>query len=416
MQMHVGVGKTSLKFPQEYFPYENIVDGHDDIHMRLILIKQKTSFALIDVELPSVRPFSLIDELRDYAADQLDIPMHSVWFLVTHNMTAPHVPQEQEPEGAAKKKMHMDMLYGALDTVCRQALDSMQPAKFGFGTGQCDVNCNRDILTNQGWWHGKNPDGISDKTLNVLRFDDLRGRPIAIVYQYAVKSAVADDEIMSDGHRHYSSELTGRACQLVEEATGAVTFYIMGAAGDQVPKKVAKYARTDENGELQEVHLGDIAFQWIEELGTELGNAVLETANAIACQETAPGLEIISMRMTFPGQRFVPVELAHRPVMDYQYLPKEDTCLDVELLRLGSIALIGVKPEFTCITGMQLREVSPFAHTILASMVNGGQGYMADKSAYERKTFSALHSEYACGGAEAFVKWIGTVLNALVQN
>lgn len=414
MQLRVGVGKCALKFPPEYFPHENIVDGHDDIHMRLILLEQKTSFALIAVELPSVRPFSLIDDLRVYAADRLDISPHSVWFLVTHNMAAMHVPQE-ETDGTAKQKMHMDVLYSALDVVCRQARASMQPARFGSGVGRCDVNCNRDILTNQGWWLGKNPDRISDKTLNVLRFDDMQGNPIALIYQYAVKSMVADDEIMGDGHRHYSSELTGKACCLAEEATGAVTLYIMGAAGDQVPQKMSKYARADENGDMQEVHLGDIAFQWIEELGTELGNAVVETAKSIRCQETLPRLENLSIRTSFTGQQSVPKEIAHCPVKDYQFIPKENTTLDVEVLRLGDVAVIGVKPEFTCVTGIQLREASPFAQTMLASMVNGGQGYMADESAYDRMTFSALHSEYARGGAEAFVKWISTVLNTLVQ-
>lgn len=410
-----GAGKAVIRFPDAYFPHEGFTDAHDDIHIRVLLLEQGIRGAILSAELPSVRPFELIDGLRAYAGELLAVPVERVWFVVTHNMAGPHVPQVNEENGAAKQQMHLDAIRDAIRSASEQALASLQPARFGAGQGLCDVNGNRDIPSKEGWWLGANAPGPSDKTVSVLRFDALDGKPIAVLFHYAVKSAVVDDEIMSDGSRHYSSELTGRACQYVEDGTGAVTFYFMGAAGDQVPKKVAKYFETDEDGHLRQVHHGELGYLWMDELGTQLGQSVREIAEHIICAQSAPVFTMERLKLSFPGQCSIPRELAHTPVTEYTYQPKEDTTLDVALLRLDDVILIGVKPEYTCVTGIQLREASPFAHTLLIAMVNGGQGYMADRLAYERFTYEGTHSEYACGSAEAFVERMGRVLTRKKQ-
>ena len=51
---------------------------------------------------------------------------------------------------------------------------NLQPARLGFGTGQARVNMNRRAPNGEGGWMlGHNPDGVSDKTVAVLRFHNL---------------------------------------------------------------------------------------------------------------------------------------------------------------------------------------------------------------------------------------------------
>ena len=411
--MCVGAGKAVLRFPAEYFPHEGIADAHDDIHLRILLIEQVERGAIISVELPSVRPFSLIDELREYASGLLEIPADRIWFVVTHNMAAPHVPKVEDVNGEQKRQMHLEAIRGAIREAAGKAKETLQQARFGADSGFCDVNGNRDIPTAEGWWLGINAPGPSDKTVSVLRFDRLDGTPIAILFHYAVKSAIIDDEVMSDGYRHYSSDLTGRACLHVEEHTGATAFYLMGAAGDQVPKKMAKYYETDADGRLVAVHHKERGYLWVEELGAQLADQVLTVAGGIYCNTVDPAFSMGETRLAFEGQYFVPDQWRNVPLKNYDYLPKRPTELEVFLMRLGDTVLVGVKPEYTCITGIQLRENSPFTHTLLVSMVNGGQGYMADRVAYERVTFEATHSEFACGSAEKFVDRMNPVLTQL---
>jgi hypothetical protein len=57
----------------------------------------------------------------------------------------------------------------------------MQPARFGFGTGSSWLNVNRDAVdpATRKWTQAPDLQGPSDKTVAVLKFESLSGRPIA---------------------------------------------------------------------------------------------------------------------------------------------------------------------------------------------------------------------------------------------
>lgn len=68
------------------------------------------------------------------------------------------------------------------------------------------------------------------------------------------------------------------------------------------------------------------------------------------------------------------------------------------------------KPEVNCRTELELKAKSPYAHTCLICMVNGGMKYMPDLSAYERNTFEAQSSMLMPGAAERFVEIVSAAL------
>ena len=62
----------------------------------------------------------------------------------------------------------------------RRAKTELQPVRFGVGTATAHVNINRrEAIPGRQLWLGYNDQGPSDKTVTVLRFDDLSGKPIA---------------------------------------------------------------------------------------------------------------------------------------------------------------------------------------------------------------------------------------------
>jgi hypothetical protein len=71
---------------------------------------------------------------------------------------------------------------------------------------------------------------------------------------------------------------------------------------------------------------------------------------------------------------------------------------------VGDIGIIGVQVELSSQTGVALRERSGFAHTLVATMVNGAAKYLPDAGSYERITYEAMSSPYAKGSAEALLK------------
>ena len=86
---------------------------------------------------------------------------------------------------------------------------------------------------------------------------------------------------------------------------------------------------------------------------------------------------------------------------------KEQT---IELFSLGDLAILGVKPELTYLTLKQIQAASPFAVTLVSTLINGGAKYMADQSAYDRCMYEAVNSPFAPGAAELLVKEAAALL------
>src|SRR5437870_7293778 len=86
--------------------------------------------------------------------------------------------------------------------VIRKARENLQPAKIGIETGKAYVNINRrEYSPDTGWWLGYNPEGPSNKTVTVIRFDAPSGKPIALLINYAVHAVVMggeNDQISGD--------------------------------------------------------------------------------------------------------------------------------------------------------------------------------------------------------------------------
>ena len=61
------------------------------------------------------------------------------------------------------------------------------------------------------WWLGYNPQGPSDKTVTVLRFDALSGNPIALLINYAVHAVV-----MGPDNYQITGDLAGATSRYVE--------------------------------------------------------------------------------------------------------------------------------------------------------------------------------------------------------
>ena len=91
-------------------------------------------------------------------------------------------------------------------------------------------------------------------------------------------------------------------------------------------------------------------------------------------------------------------EMAARRLPNYQ--ENGTTQSNVEVLRIGQLALVGVKPELSASIGAAIRKDSPFALTMVATMVNGGAKYMADREGFARITYAAQNSPFGCGAAE----------------
>ena len=404
-----GAGRAEIRFPAGYFPSGEFDVPHDPLHARALLLRQgETAFALVTLELPSVRPWALTDALRMRAAECLGVPYDRVWLVMTHDLAAPHVPRDPE-----KRALHMAALREAVAAAAAEAKARLCPVTLRRGEGACGINANRDEESAEGWWVGIAGRGPSDKTLSLLRLDDPAGRPAAVLYSYAIKSSVLEDTVMSDGRRYASGDVTGLAARRAEAALGCPVLFVMGAAGDQVPRQKAAYLALDENRHFRKVELREAGYEMLEALSGELAEALLACAERATPAEAAPLLRYDHRVLVLPAKKPYPKSLPEPPVLHYDYEPADPETLDIWALALGDAALIGVKPEITTPTFAALKARSPFPHTLLAALVNGGQDYIATDWDLEHRTYPGLHTPFQSGADRAFTEAALEMLKAL---
>jgi neutral ceramidase len=402
--LRVGAGRAVIELPKDLFPLEGFSGVHDPLHARLLLIEARAKLAIVSLELVSLGGES-VERLQGAVSEAAGLSRDDVWICVTHTFSAPHlVPKRSSmtPEDLRKQ----ELLFGAVATAVREAaghaVSSLQQARFGCGTGLCDVNVNRDIPTIEGWWLGRNERGPSDKTVTVARFDTLDGSPLALLFAYGVQSSVMLVPTTAGDTLKVTADLAGAAARFVErEYAGALTaVFCVGAAGDQAPSlSGARFEYTGVDGRHRVKEVEEPGFVIAEMLGARLGAEVVGVSRTLECTHLAGPLRRDRAMVRFPGQKMGSTHLL-RPTKAYEFVPADDNHEPIEVAALGDMALVGVRPELGCRTGAGIKEGSPFAVTAVLTMVNGSAKYMAERDAYERSTYEAMNSPFARGSAE----------------
>ena len=415
--LRAGAGRAVIELPDRLFPLEGFSGVHDPLHVRVLLLEAQAKLAVVSLELTSLGQ-EQVETLQGLVSEAAGVPREDVWICATHTFSAPHVlPRHMCTTPAGQEKR--DLLCAAIETAVREAagraVSAQQEARFGFGTGVCDVNVNRDVPTVDGWWLGRNETGPSDKTVTVLRFDALDGSPIALLFSYGVQSSVMDAGPGAGQARQVSSDLAGAAARFLEReyAEALTAVFCVGAAGDQAPAlSGARFEYTSVAGRRRARDVGEPGFVIADMLGARLGAEVLRVFEAIECGRFAGALKRLRATVRFPGQEMGETHLL-RPTKVYGFVPSDDRDEPIEAAALGDVALLGVRPELGCRTGLSIRERSPFAVTAVLTMVNGGAKYMAERDAYERITYEAMNSPFAAGSAELLCDRAAGLLGSL---
>ncbi len=425
-----GAGSAEINLPDSVFPTDRLNGVHDTPHVRVLVMEAGEKAAVVALEMV-VLTEDCIDTIRHTVEDIMGVPYDNVWVHVTHAITTPHFPggpsmradgtmgppplgvggpggkgpnpngPKMEPNAVEKRRVFMEVITGAAKEAVEAAAADFGEARYALLSGDCDVNCSRDIETPDGVWTGINPDGFSIHRLQVLRVEHEDGSPLAFLMSYGMKSTAIDMAGGNDPERKVSTDVPGAACTVMEEHFGVPCMFCTSAGGDQVPREQAFTSELREDNTIARVDLGvQKGYEIVERLGRELG----ETAIEIASQETetedesvimAASSSIVADTMSGGGR-------PDGPSRTHEYKAAGKADLSVGVISLGDIAFVSTKPETNSRVEAKLDEDSPFDHTIFMTMVNGDMKYMPEKEAYDNVTPEALSSVFMPGTAE---KW-----------
>lgn len=260
--------------------------------------------------------------------------------------------------------------------VIREAAGTARDARIGWGSAKIQRNRNR---------HSKIEPKPVDPELSVVRFDDLAGRPIAVVVNFA-----AHPTMLSAMDLRFSAEYPGQMRNEVERVLGAPCVFMQGAAGD------LSVRATPET-------------QGIEAFGKALAGDALAIAKGIETRvPKRPGIQ--GMDETFTVQTRLDL---HNPVLQVlfrqAFFPElaaafvsndiEKTTIRPQLTTVlinGELALVGASGEFFAEHANRLKARSRAAKTLFFGYCNGHHMYFPTIEA-------AAEGGY---GADPKVSWV----------
>ncbi len=357
----------------------------DPLYARAIVVQDDGGPAAI----VSVDVIGFSHTLRDHIAARIEsetgIPADRLILAGVHTHGAPAIGTygETSPKQAEYIRTLEDKIVDAVG----QARAKLEPARAGFGTGRANVNVNRRArMAYGGWWLGVNPDGVSDKTVAVMRFDNAAGKPIAVFANYAVHGTAMGQENLK-----ITGDLPGAAAAFVEkQMEGVVAAWTSGAAGDQ-----------------NTIYGPGNDFEKLDAIGMILGEEIVRVARAI---ETSPNQRIRAAQTTVlcPGQRLA--QGATRRDREIKFVDADPVQIRLSLLRIGDVALAGVSGEVLTMIGTRLKkELGP--KSLMITHCNGSSGYIPDDAAYDQVSYEIMTARVKRGCAEnAIVKGIAGLM------
>lgn len=373
-----GAGRAEIALPDELFPVDGYQGVHDPLHARaLVLDDDGTRHVLVSLELPSVRDDE-VERLRRGLAALAATSPERVWVSVTHTLSAPHTRSDAalaDPDVARRDALLRGRLEAAAEVATSSALAGLAPCLVGSGTTSAPLTVNRDLHVGEGWTSGAEPGRHSDHTLTAVRIDGRDGAPVAVLYGYDLRSSVTDG--IDPERRLVSADCTGAASRAVEEAWGGVALFLPGAMADQMPAPTR----------------APTGYQASDTLGATMAEHVLGVVRRSTVR--APG--------RVEGGR-TRTEVPVRTSGGSSATSADPTAaLDLELLTIGEVALLGMRPELTSVLGSRIREASSWPQTLVCTMVNGGAKYLVDDEAHDEGTRTAQASPFGRGAGTAVV-------------
>ena len=411
---------------------ETARDVHDDLYARaLVLNDGKRTIAIVTTDLIGLGDEEVAMARAIVQRATAIAPEHLI-IACTHTHSGPIVhpfPHSDLVPGQADED-YFHLLPRLIASTVTMALRRQRPARIGAGAGTCFININRREILPDGTLRGlpflgRNPDGITDREVDVLRVDDATtGMPLAILLSYACHPVVLGPNL------EISADYVGYAVNFIEHTLGgnAIALFANGAQGDM---NAIVHPGTYADAERLGIMLGTeavqvaLATQTYEDIQIRAATRRTELPlNPAASPERqrdylaflereyrrfmtegdARRAWDIEMRLAVANYR-----LYVRESMTQSFVPAEVTAFGLTGNGV-SIGLVSEPAELFCTYGIQARAQSPFATSLVLGLANGMIGYVPTPNVYTEGGYECEVTQVAPGAGEQLCQ---TMIEAL---
>ena len=408
----------------------------------LVLRDETKSVAILDVDAIGFDG-EWTERIIDAVAGLTGLPRENIRFSCTHTHSGPNTFRLPViTEGRDMILEYLNTLPLKISGAVWQAQNNLRPVRIGAASGQCDINVNRRMTASDGRVViGRNYDGPVDRTVRVIRFDDLQEQPVATLVHYACHPTT-----MAWQCQYATPDYPGMAKKLVEEQIGGTCLFLQGATGNIGPKRgftgdlgvYRKYGKL-LGLEASKLALGIETLPRQEKLvGLQESGATIALFEDNTVEPEAPALEVSSRFLKLPLKEFPTPEVAEAEAAGLReelnrlraegdeakiraataratqagmradralwYHGKTHIDWQLQAIRIGPVALVCVPGEPFVEISQQVEKASPFAHTLFSGYSNGGFGYIPMRDAYPEGGYEVDISPFAPGAAELIIK------------
>ena len=425
----------------------------------LVLSDGDQTFAMVDIDRLNLVG---LEPAIETASRRTGIPGRHIRLAASHTHAGATVDATKGPPGldltefvalAERYRLQViDKIVGAIV----EAKSRLAPAHLHGGSGVGTININRRVRAERDSPPavGRNPDGFVDRELVVFRIDDARGRPLAVLANFACHGTVLAYE-----NKAISPDWPGMARKTVENSMpGALCLFFQGAAGNQGPVEVftgdlgvahrlgrilghqiaavAEQIETVRREPKFEGFVESTAYQakqhWRvkgpRDATLRFASEVVEVPRRTYSKSEIDGLRARVTRargqlssLGGPGndwQRFQAGARLRRfeDLLAQWTAPPDPTParIEVQALRLGGLAIVAMPGEPFAEIGAEVRKRSPFEFTMFCGYSDGvGGDYVPTAEEYQHGGYEVERTPYGPGAADRVVETASRVLQRL---
>jgi neutral ceramidase len=352
---------------------------HDDLTATALVFNDGTTrVAIIALDMLTINEF-IVDRARDRIAPT------EIIVCCSHTHSGPIAYADKR--SPRKNREYIDSLVDNIVLAVQDAESLLLPARLEYSQGEANVGINRREKMPDGRMEiGRNPDGIRDKSIQVVSVLTDAGERLATIVNYACHGTVLGPDNLL-----VSADWIGVMRQKVESDLGGLTLFLQGAAANINPDMYWDDAR---------------AFAMVEEQGLSVAEAVLSATRSGSEKIREIPFRIDRMQAWMPTETRVttsrPPKNYGKPLLALAKLPEflsifADLLLNqrypwksvieakngfwsvplrISALRIGDLALVTYAAETFTEIGMKIKSASPATHTLFAGVSDGCISYL----------------------------------------
>ena len=355
----------------------------------------KTKAAIVLLDISEFFP-NITEGIRNLASKWTDIPPENILVCATHTHSGAKVIDYDDPydyggviveynEISEGVRLYLEMLYRWAASAIFLADSRLKPVRGKIGEisvpgiGRPRARMKDGSIIS--FTYARNIDGIDknqieyysfyDDSLRIAVFEDMDGSPVCGLANFGCHNALAM------GWTTLDSDFFGWAMDRVEEATGKrFVFSLMaGPEGNVHPAGLTEKTITPEEAASLVPVAGNILYEKIQKVWNNL--EIFKT-DKVSC---------VRKEVYFPAQQPIPIR-----AKNYLYRRGTAGCKqdengvfsELQLIGIGELAILGLCGEVFHEIAFNLRKMSPFKYTWVASLCNDELSYLMPASEYKR--------------------------------